>query len=147
MPDDVINIMSPQDALVAAMILMSAADRDISDSELKEIDASLDVTPVFSGYDTTRLRLVASSVIELLQDEEGLQTTLDMIRNALPDRLRETAYALACDIAAADGAVQFEEIRLLELMRHAFRIDRLAAAAIERGSRARHQPAQIEGEF
>ena len=61
-----------------------------------------------------------------------------MIRDALPDRLWETAYALACDVAAADGTIRQAELRLLEEIRHELKIDRLHAAAIEWGARARH---------
>jgi uncharacterized tellurite resistance protein B-like protein len=60
------------------------------------------------------------------------------MRGALPDRLRETAYALACDVVAADGTAAQEELRLLEIMRHSLDIDRLNAAAIERGAAARY---------
>ena len=59
-------------------------------------------------------------------------------RDNLPERLFETAYALACDVAAADGTLAESELRLLEEMRYELNIDRLHAAAIERGARARH---------
>jgi tellurite resistance protein len=55
----------------------------------------------------------------------------------LPAKLVETAYALACDIAAADGFASQEELRLLEMLRHELAVGRLEAAAIERGTRAR----------
>jgi hypothetical protein len=43
------------------------------------------------------------------------------------------------DVAAADAEVTQEEARLLEILRHRLDVDRLAAAAIERGAKARHQ--------
>ena len=52
---------------------------------------------------------------------------------ALPTGLRDTAYAVACTVAISDGKVGQEELRLLEMIRHALDIDRLVAAAIERG--------------
>ena len=58
--------------------------------------------------------------------------------DALPPRLRETGYALAVEIAAADLSVGAEELRLLQLLRDTLDIDKLVAAAIERGARARH---------
>ena len=58
--------------------------------------------------------------------------------NALPEKLRETAYALACDVVAADQTVTREEARLLDLLRYELQIGKLVAAAIERGARARH---------
>jgi hypothetical protein len=45
---------------------------------------------------------------------------------------------LCCDVAAADGLIFEPELRLLEEIRYELSIDRLHAAAIERGSRARH---------
>jgi hypothetical protein len=64
---------------------------------------------------------------------------LEAIKAALPARLRETAYAIACDLVAVDGEATQEELQLLELMRERFEIDRLIAVAIERGARARFQ--------
>ncbi|MEL6277815.1 MAG: tellurite resistance TerB family protein [Pseudomonadota bacterium] len=134
------NVMSPQDALIATMILMSAADRNMSDSELKEIGAIVELLPAFENYDNTRITVVSETVVDLLEQEEGLDTLLGMIAGAIPmgEGLNETAYALACDVAAADGAIKQEEIRLLEIIRHRLQVGRLSAAAIERAARARH---------
>ena len=55
----------------------------------------------------------------------------------MPARLYPTAYALACDVVAVDGVATQEELRLLEMMRHSLDVDRLTAAAIERGAAAR----------
>ena len=60
------------------------------------------------------------------------------MRETLPEKLYETAYAIACDVVAADGAAGQEELRLLEMIRHELELDRLIAAGIERGARARH---------
>lgn len=133
-----INMLSPQDALIATMIVVSAADRDMSDKELKEIGAIVEILPVFDGYDRDKIGGVAQAVVDLLQEDSGLETLLGMIKDAAPVALHETVYAIACDVAAADGEIQIEEVRLLEMVRHTLGIERLAAAAIERGSRARH---------
>src|SRR3546814_1329947 len=68
----------------------------------------------------------------------GVQTCALPISAALPEKLKETAYALALDVAAADGAVSQEELRMLEMLRHRLAVGRLPAAAIERGARARY---------
>ena len=64
-----------------------------------------------------------------------------MIRDALPEKLRETAYALACEVTAADRVIAQEELRLLELLRHGLQVPRLSAAAIERAASARYASA------
>jgi tellurite resistance protein len=125
-------------ALIYTMVLVSAADRNMTDAELRTIGEIVQYLPIFSDFDDERLPQVASDCAALLDDEDGLDRTLKVIRDALPARLHETAYALACDVAAADGQVGQEELRLLEIIRYGLDLDRLTAAAIERGARARH---------
>jgi tellurite resistance protein len=130
--------MTPEDCLIAVMIAVSASDENIRTSELVTIEAIVNHLPVFANYDADRLRTVSQTVFDLFGVEEGLDALFGLIRNNLPEKLYETAYALACDVAAADGRLGEEELRLLEEIRYELNIDRLHAAAIERGARARH---------
>ena len=132
-------MLEPQSALIYTMVLVSAADGNMSDSEIAQIGDIVRMMPAFNDYDLSGLTNQAADCAEALADEDGLETTLDQIVSSLPARLAETAYAVACDVAAADGEVTQEEARLLEILRHRLDIDRLAAAAIERGAKARHQ--------
>lgn len=130
--------LTPQDALVAVMIAISASDEDIRTAELVKINAAVNHLPIFADYDLDRLNSTAQTVFDLFEQEDGLDALFGLVREALPERLYETAYALACDVAAADGMLDEAELRLLEEMRYELNIDRLHAAAIERGARARH---------
>ena len=134
--------LTPQDALVAIMIATSASDENIRTSELVAIERIVNHFPVFRGYDQDRLRQVSQIVFELFEEEDGIATLFGLIREALPEKLYETAYAMACDVAAADGSLNDRELRLLEEIRYELNIDRLHAAAIERGARARHMTIQ-----
>ncbi len=134
-----IDALSPQDALVAVMVATSASDQNMTDSELASITAIIDILPVFEDYDRGRIATVSNMVADLFEEEDGLDALIGLVGQALPDHLRETAYALACDVAAADKRVNMSELRFLEMLRHDLRVGRLAAAAIERGARARHQ--------
>ncbi|WGH80038.1 tellurite resistance TerB family protein [Jannaschia ovalis] len=129
---------SAQDGLVALMITVSASDATIRTSELLTIQSIVNHLPIFAGYDEDRMEAVAQTVFDLLEDEDGLDALLGLVRDALPETHRETAYALACDVAAADGNLRQTELRLLREIRYEFDIDPLHAAAIERGARARH---------
>lgn len=122
------------------MIAVSASDEDIRTAELVEIEAAVNILPVFAGYDADRIRVVAQIVFDLFSVEDGLDALFGLVRDNLENRLFETAYALACDVAAADGTLDETELRILEEIRYELNIDRLHAAAIERGSRARHLP-------
>jgi tellurite resistance protein len=120
------------------MVTVSVSDETIRTSELVAIERQVNHLPIFADYDMANVRGVAQTVYKLMDEDDGLDTLFAMVRDALPDRLWETAYALACDVAAADGTIRQGELRLLEEIRHELSIDRLHAAAIERGARARH---------
>ncbi|WP_180282576.1 tellurite resistance TerB family protein [Azospirillum oleiclasticum] len=125
-------------ALIYLMVLVSAADADMTDKELETIGENVRYLPIFDGFDVETLTDVTRDCNRALGDADGLDRILDAIRDALPEKLYETAYAVACDIAAADATASQEELRLLEMIRHKLGVDRLCAAAIERGARARH---------
>ena len=135
---DILPSLSPQDALVAVMVAVSASDETIRTAELVAIERTVNHMPVFAAYDIDRIRVVAQTVYSLFEVEDGLEALFGLVRDALPERLFETAYALACDIAAADGVLHQPELRMLEEIRGELAIDRLHAVAIEWGARARH---------
>ncbi len=130
--------MTAQDALCAIMIAVSVSDETIRTAELVKITNIINNLPVFADYDAEKVPSVSQTVFELFEQEDGLDALFGLVRASLPERLHETAYALACDVAAADGEIAQTELRLLEEMRYELNIDRLHAAAIERGARARH---------
>lgn len=130
--------LDPQAALIQTMVLASAANGDMSDREIEAMGHIIQELPVFTGFDRHRLVEVGRDCADLLREEDGLDTALEAIRVALTPRLRETAYALACDVVASDGrSVGQESLRLLEMLRDSLGIERLAAAGIERGTQAR----------
>lgn len=130
--------LTAQDSLAALMIAVSASDANMRSSELLKITSIVNNLPVFADFDDARLRQLSQMVFDLFEQEDGLDALFGLIRGALPEHLNETAYALACDVAAADGRIAEAEGRMLEEIRYELNIDRLHAAAIERGARARH---------
>ncbi len=132
------NPMNAQDALVALMIATSVSDQNIRTSELVTIERVVNHLPVFVDYDAEHIRTMSTVVFDLFEEEEGVDALLGIVKESLPTNLYETAYALCCDVAAADGWLSEEELRMLEEVRHQLEIPRLNAAAIERGARARH---------
>jgi tellurite resistance protein len=120
------------------MVAISAADENMRTSELVRIQATVNHLPVFADYDADRIQTVSQVVFDLFEQEDGLDALFGLIRDNLPEKLWETAYAMACDVAAADGRILDAEARLLEEIRYELDIDRLHAAAIERGARVRH---------
>ena len=97
-------------ALIFTMVLVSAAEGEMTDAELDMIGRQVRYLPVFRDFDHQRLTEVGRDCADLLRHDDGLDVAIEMIAEALPQPLRETAYALACDVAAADGTLESAEL-------------------------------------
>lgn len=131
--------ISHHEALVFAMVTMSAVDQTMTDAELRKIGEIVETVPIFRDFDPERLVTLAETCGEILSEDDGLDTILELIKACTPDYLYETAYALAVEVAAADLRIQQEELRFLSMLRDALGLEKLVVAAIERGARARHR--------
>lgn len=129
-------------ALIFTMILISAAEGDMADAESDTIGRIVRDLPVFHDFDAERLpevwRQCSQLLYDLLRQDDGADVACEMIAEGLHQKLRETAYLLAFEVAAADRSLATEERNLLEILRQRLDVDRLAAAAIEHTTYVRH---------
>ena len=126
------------EALLYVMVTSSAVDRAMTDVEFARIGEIVSNLPVFADYDEEGLVKAAEACSEILSADDGLEQVLRLVREALPKKLRETAYWVALEVAAADRLVRPEEIRFLDMLGDALELDRTTTAAFERGIRARN---------
>ncbi len=134
--------LEPPEALVCVMVLVAAADRGMTDREIGVMAAQVQGLPVFHEFTAERLEAASDAAVRLLGEEDGLAHAARLVRATLGPGLRETAYALACEVAAAEaGTDQPETARMLAWAREALEIDPLAAAAMAHGVRARYRVA------
>lgn len=131
--------ISTHHALIYIMVTTAGVQGDLGDRELKAIGRVVKQLPIFRSFDADKLTHVAQECGEILQDKEGLEAVFGLAAEALTPKLRETAYALAVEIAASDLAVGKEELRFLAMLRDHLGLDKLVTAAIERGAIARYQ--------
>jgi hypothetical protein len=132
------SMINHHSALIYTMLLVSASDRRMTDNELAKIGNMVKTLPIFVDYEPNELIHTAEEFAGILNGEDGLNTIIQIVRDALPGKLRETAYALACDVIAADRHASVEEVKMLEYLRRQLEVDGLVAKALERGARARH---------
>ena len=136
------DALEAPEALALTMVLVSAADGGMSDREIGVMAGQVQTLPVFRDFTTEQFRIVTDAAVHLLNEEDGLQQAARLMRGALEPRLRETAYALACEVVAANPVTQQRTLEMLEFVRIELHLDPLVATAIERGVRARHQRAE-----
>jgi len=104
---------SAHEALLHLMITVSMADRTVTDKEIGEIGLLVDTLPVFVGFDRDRVPALADETAALLDTDDGIDRILRKAKDALPEKLYETAYALAIEVSAVDLAAGQEELRFL----------------------------------
>ncbi len=131
--------ISPHDALIWVMVCVAAADGEMTNAELHTIGEIVKTLPAFRTYDTNKLPDSARACGAMLHAPKGLEEVLKMVSGSLPAGLHDTAYALACELAAVDAKLAIHEARLLQLVRDGLQVDRLTAAAIERAVEARYR--------
>ena len=117
------SLPNPHEALIYLMVITSAVDREMTDVEMARIGNVLKTWPIFQDFDDWKLIRVAQECQQRLQGGNGLQSVLRDVRRALPERLHDTAYAAAFEVATVDLEMRMEELRVLELIRDALDID------------------------
>lgn len=133
--------LTPQEALVYAMVTVAAADRNITEHELSRINSMVRELPAFRGIGDSWLGHEAQNCGRVLAKPDGVKTVVGMIVDGVPQGLRETAYALAAEVAASDLTIRDDERNFLTLLAEGLNIDPLVRAALERSAYARHMPA------
>jgi tellurite resistance protein len=128
---------STHEALIYLMVITSASDRDMTDIELARIGDVVRTWPVFEDFRQDRLIAIAQDCQKMLHEKDGLEGVLERVGEALPERLRDTAYAAAFEVAAVDLEMRMEELRVLQLIRRQLDLDTLTVAAIARAAKAR----------
>lgn len=131
-------MLSKHAALIYVMIMVSASDRNMKNIELSSIGSIVKHLPIFADYDVTRLTETAAACSETLAGERGLDTAMDSAFNSLPRHLRETAYALALEVAAVDHRVKPAEMKILRIIRDRLEIDQRTAEALEKSILVRY---------
>jgi tellurite resistance protein len=135
------NTISHHAALIYVMVVVSASDGAMTDRELHAIGELVKTLPVFREFDSTRLIAVSQECAAILEEPDGLDAVLGLVKEALTPQLRETAYVLGLDIALVDARVRLEELRVLDILRRALDLDRLVAVSLERAAQVRFQSA------
>ena len=130
---------TPHEALIYLMVITSAADREMTDVEMARIGNVLKTWPVFQDFDDWKLIRVAQECQQRLQAQDGLGAVLADVAQVLPERLHDTAYSAAFEVATVDLEMRMEEVRVLELIRNALEVDEATIDAIERATKARHR--------
>jgi tellurite resistance protein len=133
------DAINAPEALVLTMVLVSAADGSMTDREIGIMSGLVQTLPAFQDFTTGELSDVSERAANLLHEDDGLAHAGRLMRAALSSKLRETAYALACEVIAGGDGSRRPSLDMLDFVRGELGLDTLISTAIERGVRARYQ--------
>lgn len=121
---DVINVgqattskatLSPVEGITGIALLMVASDGYVSDEEIDLLHASLLRMKIFRGYSSDVLRRVFDKVGKELK-RRAYDDYLRLMVSAVPFEMATAVFAIAVDLAFADGEVSPEEQAVLEFL-------------------------------
>lgn len=130
--------LTVHEALIWVMVTTAVADRAMTERELAQFERLIGFLPIFDGFEGS-IGAIADECSEHLKASNGIDRILDRVSEALPDRLHETAYALAIEVAASDVEVKQEELVFLEMLEDRLDLPKLTVAAIEYSARVRYR--------
>ena len=105
--------LSKSEAFAAIMLGSVACDGYVSDEEGQGLITILSRMKLYENWSADKFNAMMNRLSGLLK-REGVDALVDRGSDALPENLRETAFANACDLVLADGIVEDAEKEFLD---------------------------------
>lgn len=104
--------LSKEEAFVAVSLVSVAADGVITEEEARGLFVQLYRMKMFSGYNDNQMSSMFNKLINIIK-KKGMDSLVVMAKESLPEDMKATAFAVATDLALADGEIAEEEKMLL----------------------------------
>jgi hypothetical protein len=114
--------LTKQEAFAGILLGASACDGHIAQEEVQSLFTTTERMRMFENVSPNKWNSMMDVLLKILK-KSGPLKLVDMCAEALPDGLRQTAFANACDIVLADGVVEDEEKEFLDHLQKALDLD------------------------
>ncbi len=104
--------LSKEEAFSAVSLVSVAADGVITEEEARGLFVQLYRMKMFSGYNDNQMSSMFNKLINIIK-KKGMDSLVVMAKESLPEDMKATAFAVATDLALADGEIAEEEKMLL----------------------------------
>jgi tellurite resistance protein len=111
-PKDEKAKLSKEEAFAAVGVSAIAADGVITEEEARGFITGLYRMKMFSSYNDSQMNALLNRLVNIIK-KQGLEGLIKMSNESLPADLKETAFAVATDLAFADGDVDQTERDIL----------------------------------
>jgi tellurite resistance protein len=114
--------LTKQEAFAGILLGASACDGHIAQEEVQSLFTTTERMRMFENVSPNKWNAMMDALLKILK-KSGPTKLVDMCAEGLPDGLRQTAFANACDIVLADGVVEDEEKEFLDHLQKALELD------------------------
>ena len=104
--------LSKEEAFAAVALAAVAADGYISEEEGRGIITGLARMKLFENYNPNKMGSMFNKLIGIIKNQ-GIESLITLSKETLPQEIRETAFAVATDLALADGTLDKSEKDIL----------------------------------
>jgi tellurite resistance protein len=121
--------LSPAEAFAGILMGASGCDGHIADEEVHGLVTTLIRMKLYQRFTDKQYGQMLDKLHGMMK-KKGVDTLIDECTKTLPEALRETSFANACDIVLADGVVEPDEKAFMERLREKLGIDKKKAMEI-----------------
>ncbi len=104
---------SPQEAYAAITLLAIASDGYLANEELDAITSHLSRMHLFHHFRPDTMQRMYAKLFDIMR-KDGADVLLESAKETLPIELRESAFAMCCDLTLADGIMAKDEQTFLQ---------------------------------
>jgi DnaJ-domain-containing protein 1 len=123
--------LSPPEAFAAILVIAMAADGYATDEEVRTLRDSLFRMQLFKRFDEEHMARMIDKLLGIMQ-RQGPDVLFQGAKEALPEELRETAYAVSADMTLTDGTLDDSERDFLHELAEALQISAQTADLLVR---------------
>ncbi len=122
------SLHSKADAICAVLVLAMSSDGKIKDREMKHLEETLRINPLFSKIKNYKkyIACIAESIYS-----RGRESTIESVKSILDKRFRETAYAMSVQMVMSDGKTVPSEHKFLDKIMRELNIHGVLAGKIK----------------
>ena len=127
----------PRRFLIETMLAAMGADGDISEEELTTLDRTLAENELFRDLSSDARARLIDIAADAIGEAGGAMHRLEAIAAGLKGQMhQQLAYAMACEICVSDGELPESEIKFLDGLQSALRLEEQTAKDIFDGVRS-----------
>jgi tellurite resistance protein len=104
--------LTKEESFAGIVLAAVAADGVITEEEAQGLVISLVRMRTYVGYTGNQMSALLNKLIGIIK-KQGVEALVNLSKESLPQDMRETAFAVATDLALADGEIADQEKEVL----------------------------------